>query len=103
MLLALAPLRVAAERGWPVLAVLDRTAADDGRGLLVGGSGPCLLGAEGTHEIVEALARLDAGAASVQVHWSERAALTFLAAPALDESMRPVVMASATHAGLTER
>jgi 3-oxoacyl-(acyl-carrier-protein) synthase len=103
MLLALAPLRVAAVRGWPVLAVLDRTEADDGHGLVVGGSGPCLLGAEGTFEIVQALARLDAGAASVQVHWSERAALSFLAAPAVEESMRPAVMASATHAGLTER
>ena len=103
MLLALAPLRVAAERGWPVLALLDGTEAGDGRGLVVGGIGPCLLGAEGTFEIVEALARLEAGAASAQVQWSERAALTFLAAPASEESIRPGVMTSATHASLTER
>jgi 3-oxoacyl-(acyl-carrier-protein) synthase len=98
MLLALAPLRVATERGWPVLGLLDRTAAGGGRGLVVGGMGPCLMGAEGTFEIVQALARVGAGENSAHVQWPERAALTFLAAPAAEEPIRPADMAAAIHA-----
>jgi hypothetical protein len=98
MLLALAPLRVATERGWPVLGLLDRTAAGGARALVVGGLGPCLMGAEGTFEIVQALARVGAGEGSALVQWPERAALTFLAAPAAEEPIRPAAMAAATQA-----
>ncbi|HEV7499293.1 MAG TPA: beta-ketoacyl synthase N-terminal-like domain-containing protein, partial [Vicinamibacteria bacterium] len=103
MLLALAPLRVARQRGWPVLGLLDPTASGEGRGFVVGGTGPCLVGAEGTFEIVQALAGLAGGAASAHVRWAERAALGFRAAPAAENVLQPAAMASATRAGVTER
>jgi 3-oxoacyl-(acyl-carrier-protein) synthase/acyl-CoA thioesterase FadM len=103
LLLALAPLRVARERGWPVLGLLHATAPGEARGVVVGGTGPCLLGAEGTFEIVQALARLEAGAPSAEVRWSDRDALAFLAAPAAEESLRPATLAAVTRAGQTER
>ena len=103
LLLALTPLRLASEKGWPVLALLDRRRGAKGSDVVVGGTGPCLLGAEGTFEVVQALARLRAGAASVQVAWPAGPALTFLAAPPVEEPVRPEVLASTANAGRTER
>jgi acyl transferase domain-containing protein len=102
LLLALAPLRVAAEKGWPVLALLDSRRISNGAAQTVGGRGPCLLGAEGTFEIVQALASLRAGAASAQVDWPSGSALTFLAATPVG-TVASEAMVSAANAGRTER
>jgi 3-oxoacyl-(acyl-carrier-protein) synthase/malonyl CoA-acyl carrier protein transacylase/acyl-CoA thioesterase FadM len=103
LLLALAPLPVAAEKGWPVLALLDHRRVSSGASLAVGGRGPCLLGAEGTFEIVQALAALRAGAACAEVEWPSGPALTFLAATPVGEAVAPDAMVSAANAGRTER
>jgi hypothetical protein len=103
LLLALVPLRVASEKGWPVLALLDHRRGANGSDVVVGGTAPCLLGAEGTFEVVQALAGLRAGAASVHVTWPAGAALTFLAAVPAEEPARPAAIASASNAGRTER
>jgi 3-oxoacyl-(acyl-carrier-protein) synthase len=103
LLVALAPLRVAAEKGWPVLALLDRRRTTSGADLVVGGRAPCLLGAEGTFEIVQALASMRAGAACAQVAWPSGPAVTLLAATPVGEFMAPVTMVAAANAGRTER
>ena len=103
LLIALAPLGVAVQKGWPVLGVLEHTQEANGSDVTVGGTGPCLLGAEGTFEIVQALARLRAGAACVHVRWPAGTGLTFLAAPPLEQASRPAEVASVVNAGRMER
>jgi hypothetical protein len=100
LLLALAPLSVAAEKGWPVLAVLDAPGAGD-PDLAVGSAAPCLLGAEGTLEIAEALHRLREGAGAVRVGWGSGTGLTFRAAPAAEPRDRPA-LAEPVRSGRTE-
>jgi hypothetical protein len=106
ILLALAPVRVANEKGWPVLGLVDARRAGDGPATVVGGLGPCLLGAEGALEITEALARLRAGAASAPLTWPAGPSLTFrtasLAAPEGTVGAAAAMMAPA-HAARTER
>ena len=46
LLIALAPLGVAAQQGWPVLGLLDHTQGGNGAAVLVGRTGPLLLGAD---------------------------------------------------------
>jgi 3-oxoacyl-(acyl-carrier-protein) synthase/acyl-CoA thioesterase FadM len=100
LLVALAPLALAVEKGWPTLAVLDARGQGD-PDVTVGQADRCLLGAEGALEVVQALARVRAGAPSTCLGWASGARLTFLAAPAAETRDRPA-LTSAAHAGRSE-
>jgi acyl transferase domain-containing protein/NAD(P)-dependent dehydrogenase (short-subunit alcohol dehydrogenase family)/acyl-CoA thioesterase FadM len=79
LILALTPLDIAREKGWPVLAVLDDT-SDSEKPLAVGSESTCLLGAEGAPEVARAVEAARRGE-RCSVSWPGGARLSFAPLP----------------------
>jgi acyl transferase domain-containing protein/NAD(P)-dependent dehydrogenase (short-subunit alcohol dehydrogenase family)/acyl-CoA thioesterase FadM len=88
VMVALTPAALAREKGWAILALLDRS--QEGRRLDVGSEPACLLGAEGAVELARALGGTARGEATV-VAWPGGRRLGF--APASSERRATVAAA----------
>jgi acyl transferase domain-containing protein/NAD(P)-dependent dehydrogenase (short-subunit alcohol dehydrogenase family)/acyl-CoA thioesterase FadM len=84
LLLALTPLSVARDKGWPVLAILGDPAETE-RPLAVGGERSCLLGAEGAFEVARAVDAARRGERT-SVSWSGGGRLSFAPGPGIRAS-----------------